>query len=248
MFDRSNGCGRCKRSQAFTLIELLVVIAIIGLLVSILLPSLSRARKSARRTVCASNMKGVMQAVYLFANDNQGRIVSAGLSHGGSGSTHGAWMTLLNKHYGGNRLIIQCPDDLSDYWETPVGDGEDVRYRQTSYGTNYYTVGRIGNRGPFNLMSKIRRSGSTIHMVELVEVGPFAVSDHVHPETWWSNPRVLAEEEVELERHTGRANYTFFDGHVALHKFEDTYAIDEENSSLAKLVWRHNLYDPDVAR
>lgn len=57
----------------FTLIELLVVIAIIALLVSILLPSMSRARGNARAVVCLSNMRGAAQGVQVFANDHHGR-------------------------------------------------------------------------------------------------------------------------------------------------------------------------------
>ena len=61
-----------KRSRAFTLIELLVVIAIIALLISILLPSLSRARELSKRTVCSANLRGIGQAFYLYAQDDPG--------------------------------------------------------------------------------------------------------------------------------------------------------------------------------
>lgn len=244
------------KSRGFTLIELLVVIAIIALLISILLPSLTRARELAKATNCASNLRGLMQAVYLYANDHQDRIVSAGLSHGGTGDEHAAWINTLKAHYGGNRLIARCPKDESDHWTKPIGGavaGDEAekmepRLRRTSYGTNYYTVGRIGNRGPYNLMSQIRRASTTIHMVELAETGPFAASDHVHPETWWSNPEPLAQEEVEIERHLEEANYSFFDGHVERLTFEETYEIDYEQSSIRKIIWKHNLYDPTIAR
>lgn len=58
-----------NRKKAFTLIELLVVVAIIALLISILLPSLSRARELSKRLVCASNVKGMGTAFKIYAND-----------------------------------------------------------------------------------------------------------------------------------------------------------------------------------
>ena len=59
-----------KRKLGFTLIELLVVIAIIALLISILLPSLSRARELSKRLVCTSNIKGIGTSMKIYANDN----------------------------------------------------------------------------------------------------------------------------------------------------------------------------------
>ena len=57
-----------NRSGAFTLIELLVVIGIIGLMVAIIVPSLAAARRGAKRTICASNLRqiGVASASYLI--------------------------------------------------------------------------------------------------------------------------------------------------------------------------------------
>ena len=59
-----------QRIRGFTLIELLVVIAIIALLISILLPSLSRARELSKRLVCQSNIKGIGTSAKIYANDN----------------------------------------------------------------------------------------------------------------------------------------------------------------------------------
>jgi prepilin-type N-terminal cleavage/methylation domain-containing protein len=57
---------------AFTLIELLVVIGIIAVLISILLPALRRARDSAQRVQCLSNMRQISGAMIAFANDHHG--------------------------------------------------------------------------------------------------------------------------------------------------------------------------------
>ena len=60
------------RRSAFTLIELLVVVAIIALLISILLPSLSRAREQTRQTICMANLRSVGQAFTMYAMDEGG--------------------------------------------------------------------------------------------------------------------------------------------------------------------------------
>lgn len=57
----------------FTLIELLVVIAIIAILVALLLPALKGARESGRAGVCGSNLRGVIQALTMYADENRER-------------------------------------------------------------------------------------------------------------------------------------------------------------------------------
>ncbi len=81
-------------SKGFTLVELLVVLAIIGILASLLLPSLGRAKSKAYQTVCKNNLGQLTKAWLMYVDDNHGTLPPNGSrkTEFDQTSTPGSWM------------------------------------------------------------------------------------------------------------------------------------------------------------
>lgn len=91
---------------AFTLIELLVVVAIIGVLASLVLPSLARARERAKATYCLSNMRQWSLASNMYADDWHDYLAYEGQSGALNTSLNSnAWFNLLTKYVQSPTLI-----------------------------------------------------------------------------------------------------------------------------------------------
>lgn len=84
----SNGV---RRAKAFTLVELLVVIGIIAVLVGILLPVLSGARRQASLVQCSSNMRQIAMSMLTYIQDNKGRLMPCQIKPGAGGFPNGWW-------------------------------------------------------------------------------------------------------------------------------------------------------------
>lgn len=65
-----------KQAPAFTLLELLVTIAVIAILAALIFPALGRARNKALQSVCTSNFKQLMAAWKMYADENNGKLVT----------------------------------------------------------------------------------------------------------------------------------------------------------------------------
>ncbi len=119
--------------KSFTLIELLVVVAIIAVLVALLLPSLQRARESARRVVCKSHLKELGTAYMLYANDYEGWLPAP--MYGEQYDWGYSWDAQLAKYLNYPRVLIgdsesppkadysvlQCPSDTFKVRQYPNG-------------------------------------------------------------------------------------------------------------------------------
>ena len=111
--------------KAFTLVELLVVIGIIAVLIGILLPALSRARASAQIVACKSNLRQLVLATHMFANEHGGYLPKS--ENNGSPRMQGwnlrlgtrwefadnmwSWQFAIYKYLNKSKGPFQCPSD-----------------------------------------------------------------------------------------------------------------------------------------
>lgn len=99
-----------RKINGFTLIELLVVVAIIALLMSILLPSLGRAREQAKTLKCLSNLKQVGMAAMMYANQHDNALPPANHSSTGTATGDGTrWSNRLQYVITGQGTPINPP-------------------------------------------------------------------------------------------------------------------------------------------
>ena len=234
--------------RGFTLIELLVVVAIMTVLIGILIPALQGARRQAKQTVCASNMRQIGLAAVVYANANDEYYPPS--THG---SQNAAWLRSMLPQ-AKDTSVYRCPEDRSDDWYV-VGQDPGMQLindRRASYAMNIYFsplfVPPAGapDRTPrygYVRRHQIHTPGAVVHFGEYVETdGPDLYADHIHADQWLPNALTgvatsKPEESVAMSRHRGRANYTFADGHVALHPFEATFKIDEATGEVEIDKW-----------
>lgn len=218
--------------SGFTLIELLVVISIISVLMSILLPSLSRAREAGQRVDCLSNLRQLMLAWYFYAMDNDDQLCSPN--------------TFWNDFPGSNYWVADGPDIPSnDIGNTKQAIAEGVLWRYTeetlglyrckSDRSNFlrsYSLCRGGN------LSGISRPSSKMVFVDAssswkwIHGSYFPIKKQYSGWQWWPWDDPQHRQQITT-RHNGGCNMSFVDFHCGWWMWKNPRTVKFANQEIS---------------
>lgn len=144
--------AHARTRRGATLIELLVVISMIGLLISILIPSLKRSMDLAADTICKHNLREIGTSLHMYRLENDGWLPAVARSTSFLEPVSRApWFVSLYPDYLPNPMLLTCPEDPFSYRMATAGvrltDPNVADY--ASYGLNSFIMlagdGRLAN-------------------------------------------------------------------------------------------------------
>jgi prepilin-type N-terminal cleavage/methylation domain-containing protein/prepilin-type processing-associated H-X9-DG protein len=244
------------RPTAFTLVELLVVISIMSMLMSILLPSLSRAKEAGQRAHCFYNLRGLTVAWNVYAADNDGKLCSPrtwwndypgspywvadgpkwqGTGPGTTGNTEKAIKDGVLWPYTQSLGLYKCKSDRSGRLRSYsisqlMGEHERITMTCTGYDgiTDHYVY------FPFMILMQISRSADRMVFIDAQSDGRW-LAHGFHGCCGLYKPRLFGGYNWNhiTARHNGGCNLSFADMHCEYWKYKDKRTVELANRTLS---------------
>ncbi len=229
--NKSTGQFGLRMRIGFTLIELLVVIAIIALLVSIFMPSLTRAKDMAKELVCLTNQRACGVAIQFYASKNSGRLPSSE-----------TWVDDILQNLGDDQpanafdrnrqnmpAALFCPCDADPYPRPYMTGSMEVTSYMVNGAETDFAMGsgkriRLGlfGAGKDSNMDTINTAAACMMLGETSNYGKVADLDHPAAEAAFTAAGVSISNSVRRSfghrstsgfYHEGKMNVYFTDGH-----------------------------------
>jgi prepilin-type N-terminal cleavage/methylation domain-containing protein/prepilin-type processing-associated H-X9-DG protein len=197
-----------RKNRAFTLIELLVVIAIIAILAAILFPVFARARESARRASCQSNLKQIGLASMQYNQDYDEKYLPTQPLDPSAPANGATFVTLLQPYIKSTQVFI-CPSATgSDNTALPLPTGD---HNWSAPSPPWLSASRASYGMNANLEDTTGRS--------LASVSEPATSVAFFDSTWYDSPGPNIagpsnDAVYQGSRHFDGINIAYADGHV----------------------------------